>query len=101
MPTSTVPWPATSAAAAPTRASAPPSTTRPRRSPEEPTMSYERLMQRVGARHAAAAAESDRRAFLKLGAGSGFALGLFGGAELALAQPAAPTDAALKPYQQP
>ena len=46
-PTSTPRWPATSAAAAPMRAFAPRSTTPRRPSPEEATMSYSKLMQRV------------------------------------------------------
>jgi isoquinoline 1-oxidoreductase beta subunit len=60
-------------------------------------MNYEHLMQRAG-RHASLATTGlDRREFLKLGAGSGFALGLFTGAG-ASAQTAA---AALKPTQMP
>lgn len=58
-------------------------------------MNYDHLMQRVG-RGAPAAGGVDRRGFLKLGAASGFALGLFGAASAQTA-PAA----GLKPSQQP
>jgi isoquinoline 1-oxidoreductase beta subunit len=64
-------------------------------------MHYERLMARVGARATQAKAEGsgvDRRSFLKLGAGSGFALGLFSGAAVAAD---AAASAALKPGQMP
>src|SRR5687768_9470184 len=71
------------------------SRTRRRRSPEEDTMNYDHLMQRVG-RGEPAADGLDRRSFLKLGAGSGFALGLFTGA----AAQTAPA-AGLKPQQMP
>jgi isoquinoline 1-oxidoreductase subunit beta len=67
-------------------------------------MHYARLMARAGRAHALAAqagtAAVDRRRFLKLGAGAGFALGLFTGRETATAQ-AAPAPAGLKPQQQP
>jgi isoquinoline 1-oxidoreductase subunit beta len=56
-------------------------------------MNYEHLMQRVGRSQAAAV---DRRSFLKLGAGTGFALGLFTGVSAQTA-PAA----ALKPHEMP
>ncbi|HEY0858309.1 MAG TPA: xanthine dehydrogenase family protein molybdopterin-binding subunit [Albitalea sp.] len=59
-------------------------------------MNYEQLMQRVG-RRTAAASGLDRRDFLKLGAGSGFALGLFTGASVS----AQDAPAALKPTQMP
>lgn len=58
-------------------------------------MNYEHLMQRVG-RDGPADAGLDRRGFLKLGAGTGFALGLFTGVSAQTA-PAA----GLKPQQMP
>jgi isoquinoline 1-oxidoreductase beta subunit len=62
-------------------------------------MNYEHLMTRVGRQQAIAAHGVDRRSFLKLGAGTGFALGLFASAE-ALAE-GAPATAGLKPQQSP
>jgi isoquinoline 1-oxidoreductase beta subunit len=60
-------------------------------------MHYDQLMRRVGLTGGDdPAAGVDRRAFLKLGAATGFALGWF-----ADAQAAAPADSALKAYQQP
>src|SRR4051794_4214831 len=102
MPTSTAPWPATSAAAVRTRASASPSRTRPSRSPEqEHTMSYEQLMSRVGGARVQGASGLDRRSFLKRGAASGvassgFARGLFAG-QASAAEAGMP----LKPSQTP
>src|SRR5438094_10486195 len=99
MPTSIARWPATSAAVVPTRASAPRSRTQHVRSPhEENGMHYERLMRRLGA--APQREGIDRRGFLKLGAASGFALGLFAASDDAPAQ-ATPADTALKANQQP
>lgn len=69
-------------------------------------MNYDHLMSRIGAQQATAVG---RRNFLKLGAGAGFALGVFSAADDAAAQattqattqtPAAP-KAALKPTEQP
>ena len=62
-------------------------------------MHYEQLMSRVGG-GLAPAAGVDRRSFLKLGAASGFALGLFAASDGAAAQTAA-GDTALKPHQIP
>ncbi|HUG21812.1 xanthine dehydrogenase family protein molybdopterin-binding subunit [Piscinibacter sp.] len=63
-------------------------------------MNYEHLMTRVGGDAVRERAAVDRRSFLKLGAGSGFALGLFAWTSAGAADaPAA--DAALKPQQQP
>ena len=62
-------------------------------------MHYEQLMSRVGG-GLAPAAGVDRRSFLKLGAASGFALGLFAASDGAAAQAAA-GDTALKPHQIP
>jgi len=61
-------------------------------------MNYEQLMTRVGGGRDQAPTGLDRRNFLKLGAASGFALGLFatGSASAADAPPPA-----LKPYQNP
>src|SRR5437868_14949683 len=64
-------------------------------------MNYEHLMARVGAERdqaPSAATGVDRRSFLKLGAASGFALGIFsaGGASAADA-----ASSALKPHQNP
>jgi hypothetical protein len=63
-------------------------------------MNYDHLMSRIGAQQAASAG---RRNFLKLGAGTGFALGLFVAHDEAEAQAAsAPAKAApLKPAEQP
>ncbi|CAG1017568.1 xanthine dehydrogenase YagR molybdenum-binding subunit [Burkholderiaceae bacterium] len=65
-------------------------------------MNYEQLMTRAGgaARLPAAQAPLDRRQFLKLGAGSGFALGVLPLASAAAAQ-AAPAEGGLAPHQSP
>ncbi|WP_235834944.1 xanthine dehydrogenase family protein molybdopterin-binding subunit [Piscinibacter terrae] len=61
-------------------------------------MSYEQLMTRVGAiTQEPVASGLDRRSFLKLGAASGFSLGLFTVSASAADAPAA----ALKPFQNP
>ncbi|HEX6705021.1 MAG TPA: xanthine dehydrogenase family protein molybdopterin-binding subunit [Albitalea sp.] len=62
-------------------------------------MHYDQLMRRAGTRPAACAG-LDRRSFLKLGAGSGFALGVFAAPGDAAAQ-ASLGDSALKPHQLP
>jgi isoquinoline 1-oxidoreductase beta subunit len=62
-------------------------------------MNYDQLMARAG-QVPASPATLGRRGFLKLGAGAGFALGVFSLADEAAAQ-AAPADAALKPSQVP
>jgi isoquinoline 1-oxidoreductase beta subunit len=59
-------------------------------------MNYDQLMSRAGAQQAATVG---RRSFLKLGAGAGFALGLYAAHDGADAQTLAP--AGLKPSQQP
>jgi isoquinoline 1-oxidoreductase beta subunit len=64
-------------------------------------MHYEHLMARVGEHVPQPAAGVDRRSFLKLGAASGFALGLFAGADAADAADAAPSGGELKPQQSP
>jgi isoquinoline 1-oxidoreductase beta subunit len=61
-------------------------------------MNHDHLMSRAGARQAAPAG---RRHFLKLGAGAGFALGLFVAHDKATAQAAAAAPAGLKPTEQP
>jgi aerobic-type carbon monoxide dehydrogenase small subunit (CoxS/CutS family) len=103
-PTSTRPWPATSAAAAPTPASVRPSRTRARASPEGAAMHFDPAtaadLHKVLSRHGKlpqGAATLERRAFLKVGAASGFALGLFPLAPRAGRAPAA----GLKPHEQP
>src|SRR3954468_11505446 len=103
MPTSTRPWRATCAAAAPTPASAPPSRMRPPALPEDTTMHFDPTtvagLPKVLARHArsGSGAALERRDFLKLGAASGFALGVF---PLVSSAQAGKADG-LKPTQQP
>lgn len=63
-------------------------------------MHYEQLMARVGEQAAQRTAGVDRRSFLKLGAASGFALGLFAGVDAADAADAAPAGE-LKAHQSP
>lgn len=62
-------------------------------------MNYNQLMARAG-QATTPPATLGRRGFLKLGAGAGFALGVFAQADDAAAQ-SAPADAALKPSQMP
>jgi isoquinoline 1-oxidoreductase beta subunit len=64
-------------------------------------MNYENLMTRVGGEAVRERAAVDRRSFLKLGAGSGFALGLFAWTAPAGAADAPATEAGLKAQQQP
>src|SRR5512140_2898024 len=85
MPKSTKRWPAISAAAEPTPGSVLPFTMPPRTWPEEHTMQFDSAMavdlQRVLSHRSTAAVDGsgtlERRSFLKLGAATGFALGVF------------------------
>jgi len=61
-------------------------------------MNYEHLMARVGSKREPLAPGVDRRSFLKLGAASGFSLGLFPAGGASAAEPAA---TGLKPQQDP
>src|SRR5688500_4326908 len=105
---STPRWPATSAAAAPTPASVPPSPTRlapwPEGAPMLPNVSLHELPRAVQRLMARGQADGDaaltRRHFLKLAGAGGLALGAFPG-QAATDDAAAKGGEALKPTQQP